>query len=411
MEQGFLSQYFKGVAVKRLSSVEVNLLSSNQHEFNGSRPLRNLLGDARLTNYPARFIWLGEENEGISEEGSVTWYDARESHPTRTEYRLYFRSNQVVNMAEVGDILIVAKRPNDDLYIFIIKNESTLENQLLWLFGIEQVDFNLIFQPIEDAVDIEVDFAVRYILEEMGIEIEESDVDYLDYILQPYLVTRSFPSTREFSTLARATLTGVSPLEDPDNSLIRWMEHEEKLFKRLERYIVAERLEQGFVQDNTTDVEGFIKFSLSVQNRRKSRVGYTLENHLEEIFILHDLHYSRTPVTEHNSKPDFLFPNIECYQNQGFPNEKLTMLGVKTTCKDRWRQIISEAARVETKHLFTLEPSISENQTSQMQVNNVQLVLPSTLHETYKPQQQSWLMNLDTFIQLAKSRQNYLYNF
>jgi len=39
MKQGYLSQYFDGVALKRLSAVEANVSRSNQHEFNGVESL------------------------------------------------------------------------------------------------------------------------------------------------------------------------------------------------------------------------------------------------------------------------------------------------------------------------------------------------------------------------------------
>ncbi|MCM3623985.1 type II restriction endonuclease [Brevibacillus borstelensis] len=403
MQKGFLSQYFEGVAIKRLSTVEVDTSVSNQHEFNGSKPLRNLFGDGRRT-YMARFLWLSGENEGISSEGKVTWYDAREFHPTRSEYRLYFNSNDVMDQAKEGDLLIVAKRPDEEIYMIIVPAQSTLENQLIWLFGLGEIGFRFNFQPIEDGHDPEVDYAVRYILEEMGIEVEEPDTDYLDTVLEPYLST-GFPTTSVFSALARNTLRDVSPLDDPDNTLLKWMEHEEKLFKRLERHLVALRLQEGFENQDETDVEGFIQFSLSVHNRRKSRVGYALENHLEEIFKAHGVTYSRTKVTENKSKPDFLFPDISFYHDLSFPTSRLTMLGVKSTCKDRWRQVLAEANRIQTKHLLTLEPGISENQTEEMQASNLQLILPQRLHETYKPSQRDWLMNLGSFIQLVKKRQ------
>ena len=35
MKRGYLSQYFDGVAIKTLSAVETDTLTSNQHEFNG----------------------------------------------------------------------------------------------------------------------------------------------------------------------------------------------------------------------------------------------------------------------------------------------------------------------------------------------------------------------------------------
>lgn len=405
MKRGFLSQYFEGIAIKRLKPVEVNLQKSNQHELNGVKELRKLLGSDRLRNYPARFVWLGGENEGESADGYITWYDAREKHPTRSEYRLYFRSNPVMDLAKEGDTLIVAKRPNGEIYFFIVPANSTMESQLLWLFGVsEKVGFSFNFKPIEEH-DVEVDFAVRYILDEMGIEIEELDTDYLDSILAPYF-DKGFPSTTEFSALARKTLReAVSPIEEPDETLIKWMEHEEKLFKRLERHIVSKKLETGFQKDGTTDVDGFIQFSLSVHNRRKSRVGYALENHLRAIFDENKISYSYKQKTENKSEPDFIFPSIEDYHNPNFPDSRLTMLGVKSTCKDRWRQVLAEAKRIKLKHLLTLEPSISENQTEEMKSNNLQLVIPQPLHKTYTPRQQSWLLNLSSFIRLVKERQ------
>lgn len=81
------------------------------------------------------------------------------------------------------------------------------------------------------------------------------------------------------------------------------------------------------------------------------------------------------------------------------------MLASKSTCKDRWRQILNEAARIPHKHLLTLEPSISENQTDEMRAERVQLVLPRGLHATYSTTQQLWLMDLAAFIELVQQRQ------
>ncbi len=37
-----------------------------------------------------------------------------------------------------------------------------------------------------------------------------------------------------------------------------------------------------------------------------------------------------------------LVPNITAYEDASFRAHRLRMLGAKTTCKDRWRQIINE---------------------------------------------------------------------
>lgn len=161
-------------------------------------------------------------------------------------------------------------------------------------------------------------------------------------------------------------------------------------------------MRQGFGED----VDAFIDFSLNVQNRRKSRVGHALENHLEQVFREHSICCSRGKMTENKAKPDFIFPGINEYHNPQFPDARLTMLGVKSTCKDRWRQVLSEAARIERKHLFTLEPGISENQTSEMAANRLTLVLPHSLHTSYRAAQQATLLQLGEFIELVRDRQH-----
>jgi hypothetical protein len=177
-------------------------------------------------------------------------------------------------------------------------------------------------------------------------------------------------------------------------------EKEEILYRTLEKHIVGEKLKTGFY-----DVDDFFDFSKSAQNRRKSRAGLALENHLEFLFQQNDIRYDRAPVTENKSKPDFLFPGIKQYKDKNFEAINLTMLGVKSTCKDRWRQILSEADRIETKHILTLESAISVNQTNEMQKRSLQLVIPKKIIGTFKPDQQKWLFTINDFFRMVKNKQ------
>ena len=63
------------------------------------------------------------------------------------------------------------------------------------------------------------------------------------------------------------------------------------------------------------------------------------------------------------------------YHDADYPVAKLTMLGAKSSCKDRWRQVLSEAARLSHKHLIMLEPGITRTQTDEMQQSNLQLIV------------------------------------
>ena len=281
---------------------------------------------------------------------------------------------------------------------------GTIQNQLLWLFGLEeQPEFAFTFQEIDRTQSAELDFAARYILDELGIEPEEPESATLDGLIERFGL--KFPSTRVFSELARASQPDVSAADDPDRALIAWMDREEQLFRRLERRIVAERISGGFQDPDGADVDGFLSFSLSVQNRRKSRAGQALEHHLEAVFTAQGIRYARGAETENRNKPDFLFPGQEEYRDPVFPSGRLTMLGAKSTLKDRWRQVLSEAQRIDDKHLLTLEPGISENQTDEMRAKRLQLVVPLRLHCTYRTAQRSWLLSVTEFLQIVRLRQ------
>ena len=270
-----------------------------------------------------------------------------------------------------------------------------------WLFGFsDRIHPRFSVRGELESESDRIAFTSSLILEYLGISVEVSEETFLDTMLAKF--GAQFPSTREFSQYARSTLPYVSALDDPDVALMTWLEREEILFRTMEKHLLGERLSKGF----TNDVDGFLEYSLSVQNRRKSRVGYALENHLEWIWDEYGITYSRGQVTENRSRPDFVFPNIEKYHDPTFSSNLLTMLGVKSTCKDRWRQVLSEADRIPHKHLLTLEAAISENQTHEMRERNLQLVVPLDLHETFSPRQREWLVSLKTFISLIKERQD-----
>jgi hypothetical protein len=239
-------------------------------------------------------------------------------------------------------------------------------------------------------------------LESIGVVVELGEDTFLDEILVAFEGT--FPTTKEFSKFARCTLPQLNPLDEPDAVLVAWMEREEVLFRTLERHLISERLSTGF----DGDVDEFISFSLSVQNRRKSRAGLALENHVAVIFDKFSIQYTRTPITENKSKPDFIFPGSAQYHDPNFPASKLTMLATKSSLKERWRQILAEADKIPEKHLLTLVSPISEAQTDEMVSKNLQLVIPEVLHRIFTERQRSRLISLYDFIKIVESRQDML---
>ncbi len=398
MKRGYLRDCFSGVGVKRLSGVDAEPGKSNQHEVGTTRAMREqFLGEDQRRKFPVTYVWLGENQDGLTVEGTATHYDTRATKAHRSpEWRLYYPSNPVTEMMKEGDTLFLAITNDWTRLWFIIAQEgSTSEQQLSWLFDLHPKGWSFVSRGIADD-EKELGFAARFILEEIGIEVEGPEVDNLDAIIDPLGI--ALPPTAEFSDLARRSLPEVSPRDDPDGALLAWLVREEALFRRLERRIVAERLEQGFMTPDGADVDGFISYSLSIQNRRKSRMGFSLEHHVAAVLDAWNIAYERQAMTENMHRPDFLFPSAAAYWAAQAGDPGLKMLGVKSTCKERWRQVLAEAAKIPQKHLLTLEPGISEPQTNQMQAVDLQLIIPLPIHDSYSERQQVWLQSLADFV-------------
>lgn len=402
-----LSEYFSGVAYKILSEVEVNPNTSNQHEFNGLSIFREILGDNKLA-LETNFAWFGkEESENFNVPGTMTWYDARANHVKRTEYRLYYKANEAMRQAAAGDLFVIAKlKTSDRALAILIQAGSPFEDEIKWVFGISNFREKAAVIDLSKVPDKEINFTLRNSLRDLGIEVDDPPQDRFLKLVESLGPNPVLPSTAAFSDLIRRFLgKSVNAIDEPDGTLITLIDWELRLFEHIEKLAISDRLRAGFVlSDGAVDVEGFLAFSLSVQNKRKSRAGAALEHHLAWVFEQNQIRFSAGAMTENRNKPDFLFPSIAAYRDDQFPAAKLTMLGSKATCKDRWRQVLAEAARIPDKHLFTLERAISENQTIQMQQSRLQLVVPTEIQLSYNARQQSWLMNLKEFVQLVRSR-------
>lgn len=187
--------------------------------------------------------------------------------------------------------------------------------------------------------------------------------------------------------------------EPPDRRLVRRRDCEYDVFRSIEDIVVMPRVEEGFA---TVDL--FVDFANAVTNRRKARSGASLELQAKTIFDEEDLPYAHDEVSEERKRPDFLFPSIEAYRDPSWPADKLQMLGVKTTCKDRWRQVINEADRIPKKYLLTLQEGVTPNQFQEMATEGVSLVVPSSLHSRYHPQIRPELLSLEKFIAITKEK-------
>lgn len=183
-----------------------------------------------------------------------------------------------------------------------------------------------------------------------------------------------------------------------DARILRRRECEYELFRSVEEAVELPRVSKGFAS-----IDEFVARAQTVLQRRKTRAGRSLELHTREILMEEGFEegraFSHGPESEPGKRPDFLFPSAEAYRNPTFPQSSLRMLAAKTTCKDRWRQILNEADRVATKHLLTLQEGVSVNQFREMTEAGVKLVVPRRLHDAYPTAVKPGLMTLRAFLE------------
>lgn len=308
---------------------------------------------------------------------------------TRNEYRItrFGRDFPFLQDENVGDLLIIAKHTEEDYSGFVLSSDDDIDD----FFATFNLAPNETNQLIDVAGSVKPDDEIAKLLQEFVNQF------------------RSFPETRAMAAGARqcynkAYHVPLSALRSkPDDILLNWVDTEYRLFKFMEEKVYDSVLSKPF-----KSIETFVQMANEVLNRRKSRAGKSLEHHLADIFVNNDLVFEEQAITEDKKKPDFLFPNAESYHNLFFPADDLVVLGAKTTCKDRWRQVLNEANRVSVKYLFTLQQGISKNQLKEMHDSHLTLVVPQRYIDSFPKEYQAEISNLTDFIDLVKRKQDHI---
>lgn len=346
-------------------------------------------------SWPLFFEEEGEKGTNKEHFAKIKWQDDFETTSrfiyygvgTRNEYRLtrFGRGFPFLTDDNVGDLLVLAKKSKDFYEGYVLSSDEDIEDFFAAL-NISSTETNSII-PKQIALSAE----------------ERLMACFLKYI---DTLQVDFPPTIELATNARNCYINSNKVtpdyirSNPDKEILKWLEAEYNLFKTIENDRYSELIVNPF-----PSVDDLIRTANTILNRRKSRAGKSLEHHLEEVFRIAELLFQTQVTTENNKKPDFLFPNIEAYNNPNFDERKLILLASKTTCKDRWRQILNEADRIKTKHLFTLQQGISKNQLQEMKQHNVQLVVPKAYLKSFPAEYQGDILVLDQFLRKVSQTQ------
>lgn len=305
---------------------------------------------------------------------------------TRNEYRItrFGRGFPFLTDDNVGDLLVLARYDKDYYEAFVLQTDDDIDDFFSF--------FNLSYDKTNQIIDVN--------------QTERPEQRLLTLINSFVAQYADFPDTRIMANGARTCFNEANGIitqnivSTPDDVLLGWLDTEYTLFKYMEEKVYSNITSKPF-----SSIDAFVTMANEVLNRRKSRAGKSLEHHLADIFTHNQLLFEEQVITEENKKPDFVFPNGKCYHNITFPGELLTVLGAKTTCKDRWRQVLNEADRVDDKYLFTLQQGISSNQLKEMQDYRLHLVVPHKYLTSFPKEYRNDICDLSSFIGMVRERQ------
>ena len=320
----------------------------------------------------------------------IRWQDVFETescftyYESKNELRItrFGRGFPFLKPEQTGALFVFTKQTDIDYSGYFLETDDEIE-EFLDTFGISLTETNSLIDiqrvsaetqeklSIQEFINnLDVDFPASDVMSAAARAIEEKTYDHIEYIRL-----------------------------NPDEKIISWTNMEYTLFRALEYARYGEIITKGF-----QSVDEFVRVANVVLNRRKSRAGKSLEHHLSAIFDGNCIEYSSQAVTEGNKKPDFLFPSQEAYHDHGFSVDYIVSLAAKTTCKDRWRQVLNEADRLrdKPKYLCTLQQGISGAQMDEMQAENVILVVPKPYIATYPKDRRDRIWTLARFVQYVK---------
>jgi hypothetical protein len=329
---------------------------------------------------------LSVDSHGQSCKATAIWYNNRLRGKTRDETR-------ITNLGGRASVLLDPESTGAlTAFLFVRDEDQRRTTAHVWVARSpeEEDEIELRFGPVDPGETVTWPAIPPSRRERRNCFLSESEI--------PSAWLERFPSGEEILQKALE----LRPVRNApvDKRLLERRNCEFQLFRSLEEIIELPRVRQGF-----RSIDEFLSHAQTVLQRRKARAGRSLELHLRHIFqeegFREGMHFVHGAESDPGSRkmPDFLFPSREAYLDPSFPVRRLRMLAVKTTCKDRWRQILNEADRIAVKHLLTLQEGISESQFREMKQAGIRLVVPQPLHVKFPRSLRQNLISLDAFLE------------
>ncbi|MDD7219791.1 MAG: type II restriction endonuclease [Clostridia bacterium] len=335
------------------------------------------------------------QNGEIITESVFTWYKSKH------EIRLtrFGRDFPFIDPKYTGALFVLVRNGIQNFSAYILNSDDDIQ-QFLDAFGMTPAETNHLINASNISDSFKEDIEIKNFISQIHGDFPASEVMSHEARIIIYSLFFNKPLTDSQKDSEKIAHLISS---NPDKILLQWTNTEFRLFRALEDAKYGDQIKRGF-----SSVDEFIEVANKVLNRRKSRAGKSLEHHLAAIFDSCKIKYTPQAVTEGNKRPDFIFPSIEDYHNAEFSIEHLCSLAAKTTCKDRWRQILNEGNRFKgrNKYLCTLQQGISSAQMDEMEAEKVILVVPKPYISSYPSDRQDRIWTISKFIDFVKEMED-----
>jgi hypothetical protein len=198
-------------------------------------------------------------------------------------------------------------------------------------------------------------------------------------------------------TLVRRS-SALQPLsgQPVDIRLLRRHETLLDLFDRAEEETYGNRVRSGF-----PDLRAMLELSDRVRRGRQSRsadaLAFQLRDLLEEELLASEVNFSFRPAMVSPRPPDFVFPSLAAFNDNGRHRSTVASLYVEQAVRDRWEPIAAEN-KGEVANVLTLQRGVSETQFEEMSAAGLTLIAPARLHDTYPGGIRGHIKSLESFL-------------
>jgi hypothetical protein len=259
---------------------------------------------------------------------------------------------------------------------------------------------------LETALDLSSDFrfglfeptalddAARFAADQLSELIEQIEHALRTGTLDRFIAdVTTLPSPAELASKARAEYLAVTGEPDlnpfrlaaPGDAIMRISRDiEYAIFRRYElRRRAAEVVriladsQRGLADSVVRQFQALDAVFLSASQQRKTRAGRSFEFHIGAVLTEGRIRFEEQAITG-GRRPDFVLPDLETLKRKNRLEEEALVVAAKTTLRDRWKGLSSEALRCRV-YLATVDDRVMTPVIDELQRDGITLVVPESL--------------------------------